>query len=72
MDDQMLRAECPHCSFRFADPEEPLQESAQLGCPECRGVFYVLSLRPPVFDVVDPRYGSGIAVHAGFNRRRHE
>ena len=57
MDDQMLRAECPHCSFRFADPEEPLHEGAELGCPECRGIFYVLSLHPPVFDVVDARDG---------------
>jgi hypothetical protein len=45
----MIRAECPHCSFKFDDPDAPLQEGDQLICPECRGIFYVLSIHPPEF-----------------------
>ena len=55
MEIEIVRAECPHCSFRFADPDEPLQEGMELICPECGGIFYVLSLRPPEFHYVNPR-----------------
>jgi len=50
---QLLLAECPHCSFRFADPDDPLQEGDELICPECHGVFCVLSLDPPEFHHAD-------------------
>jgi len=51
---ECLPAECPHCSFRFADPDDPLQEGDQLICPECHGIFDVLSLHPPEFHYVNP------------------
>lgn len=50
---EFLLAECPHCSFRFADPDATLQEGAELICPECGGIFYVLSLHPPEFHYAD-------------------
>lgn len=53
MEPEIIRAECPHCSFRFADHDDPLQEGAELICPECGGIFYVLSLHPPEFHYVD-------------------
>jgi hypothetical protein len=46
---EFVLAECPHCSFRFADPEDPLQAGDELICPQCDGTFYVLSLGPPEF-----------------------
>ncbi len=53
MEVEIIQAECPHCSFRFADPDDPLREGDQLICPECHGIFYVLSLHPPEFHDVD-------------------
>jgi hypothetical protein len=52
MSQQLVQAECPHCSFRFADPDGPLQEGAELICPECHGFFHVISLHPPQFHYV--------------------
>jgi hypothetical protein len=49
---EFVLAECSHCSFRFGDPDDPLQEDDELICPQCHGIFYVLSLDPPEFHCV--------------------
>jgi hypothetical protein len=65
METRVIKAECPHCSFRFADPDEPLREGDELACPECRGIFSVLSLHPPEFHWVNPCNPlAGLFMHA--------
>lgn len=51
-----IQAECPHCSFRFFDPEGPLRVGQELWCPQCNGVVRVCSLHPPEFDYPEREY----------------
>lgn len=63
-----IHAECPHCSFRFFDPDGPLRAGQELACPRCAGVFRVCSLYPAEFDHGEGAYcllDSSALVRAG-------